>query len=338
MRAIRTGLNAAGMPVENSKGEASAGQEEINVRYAGALESADAHAIVKNAVKEIAWSKGRAVTFMAKYDQRAAGSSSHLHQSLRTLDGQPAFFDAGAPHGMSKLMRAWVAGLLAHAGGDHLFPRALRQQLQALRGRDLRADQGGLVDGQPHRRLPAGRRGHARRCGSSAGSAAPTSTPTSPTPRRSPPASTASSASWSSSRSSAATPTSPARCRRSRRRCATRPRRWRGSAMLRAAFGDEVVEHYLHAARWEQAECDRPGDRLGPRPRLRAGVREEHDGRDHLRLAGRRQRLRDAPGRERRQRARAARGGARGAEGLGGARRSTSGSRWCARASRGSTG
>ena len=73
MRAIRTGLNAAGIPVENSKGEASAGQEEINVRYADALESADAHVIVKNAVKEIAWSKGRAVTFMAKYDHRAAG-------------------------------------------------------------------------------------------------------------------------------------------------------------------------------------------------------------------------------------------------------------------------
>ena len=66
MRAIRTGLNGAGIPVENSKGEASAGQEEINVRYAGALASADAHAITKNGVKEIAWAKGRAVTFMAK--------------------------------------------------------------------------------------------------------------------------------------------------------------------------------------------------------------------------------------------------------------------------------
>ena len=121
MRAIRTGLNAAGIPVENSKGEASAGQEEINVRYAGALESADVHAIVKNAVKEIAWSKGRAVTFMAKYDQRAAGSSSHLHQSLRTLDGQPAFFDPGEPHGMSRLMRSWVAGLLANAAATTYF-------------------------------------------------------------------------------------------------------------------------------------------------------------------------------------------------------------------------
>ena len=87
MRAIRTGLNAAGIPVENSKGEASAGQEEMNVPYADALGAADAHVVVKNAIKEIAWSKGRAVTFMAKYDHRAAGSSCHIHQSLRSVDG-----------------------------------------------------------------------------------------------------------------------------------------------------------------------------------------------------------------------------------------------------------
>ena len=30
-----------------------------------------------------------------------------------------------------------------------------------------------------------------------------------------------------------------------------------GSAMLRAAFGDDVVDHYVHAARWEQTEYDR---------------------------------------------------------------------------------
>ncbi|MFQ5564963.1 MAG: glutamine synthetase, partial [Paracoccaceae bacterium] len=30
-----------------------------------------------------------------------------------------------------------------------------------------------------------------------------------------------------------------------------------GSAMLRAAFGDDVIDHYVHAARWEQAEYDR---------------------------------------------------------------------------------
>ena len=60
MRAIRNGLNGADIPVENSKGEADAGQEEINVRYADALAMADRHAIIKNACKEIAWQHGRA--------------------------------------------------------------------------------------------------------------------------------------------------------------------------------------------------------------------------------------------------------------------------------------
>lgn len=116
MRAIRTGLQGAGIPVENSKGEASAGQEEINVRYADALAMADRHAVIKNACKEIAWQKGKAVTFLAKWHYNAAGSSSHIHQSLWSADGTtPLFFDEGGEHGMSQTMRHYVAGLLAHA-------------------------------------------------------------------------------------------------------------------------------------------------------------------------------------------------------------------------------
>jgi glutamine synthetase len=49
MRAIRRGLQGAGIPVENSKGEWGPGQEEINVRYSDALDMADNHAILKNA-------------------------------------------------------------------------------------------------------------------------------------------------------------------------------------------------------------------------------------------------------------------------------------------------
>ena len=115
MRAIRNGLYGAGVPVENSKGEAEAGQEEINVRYSDALDTADNHAIVKTACKEIAWSKGRSVTFMAKYDHRRAGSSSHIHQSLWTAEGAPAFRDPDDPQGMSEVMRQFLAGQLAHA-------------------------------------------------------------------------------------------------------------------------------------------------------------------------------------------------------------------------------
>jgi glutamine synthetase len=115
MRAIRNGLYDAGIPVENSKGEADAGQEEINYHYSDALDTADNHIIVKNSVKEIAWSKGRSVTFMAKYDHRRAGSSSHVHQSLWTKDGKPAFYDKADKHGMSEVMKHFLAGQLAHA-------------------------------------------------------------------------------------------------------------------------------------------------------------------------------------------------------------------------------
>ncbi len=115
MRALRRGLQGAGIPVENSKGEADAGQAEINVRYSDALDMADTHAIVKNAAKEIAWAKGRALTFLAKWHTDSAGSSSHVHQSLQDSDGNPVFHDPDAPHGMSDVMRHFLAGQLAHA-------------------------------------------------------------------------------------------------------------------------------------------------------------------------------------------------------------------------------
>ena len=115
MRAIRNGLYAAGIPIENSKGEAEAGQEEVNYRYSDALDTADNHVFIKNGIKEIAWSKGKSVTFMAKYDHRRAGSSSHIHQSLWSLDGKASFADKDDEHGMSAVMKHYMAGQLAHA-------------------------------------------------------------------------------------------------------------------------------------------------------------------------------------------------------------------------------
>jgi glutamine synthetase len=114
MRAIRNGLYGAGIPVENSKGEAEAGQEEVNIRYSDALDTADNHSIVKNACKEIAHQHGRSLTFLAKYATDRAGSSSHIHQSL-WKDGKPLFLDESDAHGMSQTMKHYIAGLLAHA-------------------------------------------------------------------------------------------------------------------------------------------------------------------------------------------------------------------------------
>ena len=121
MRAIRNGLQGAGVRVENTKGEADPGQAEINVCYGDALEMADNHVLVKNAIKEIAFQQNRAVTFLAKWHHDAAGSSCHIHQSLRSTAGEPVFQDADAEYGMSETMRHYLAGLLRHASENTFF-------------------------------------------------------------------------------------------------------------------------------------------------------------------------------------------------------------------------
>jgi glutamine synthetase len=106
LRAVRNGMQAAGMRVETSKGEAWPGQQEINFRYADALTMADNHAIYKNGAKEIAFLHGCSVTFMAKPFQDWIGSSCHIHSSL-WRDGRPLFADDDG------LFGSWLAGQIA---------------------------------------------------------------------------------------------------------------------------------------------------------------------------------------------------------------------------------
>ncbi|HSL50500.1 MAG TPA: glutamine synthetase family protein [Candidatus Deferrimicrobiaceae bacterium] len=116
VRAIRNGMEAARVPVEFSKGEWGRGQEEINLRYADALEMADRHVLYKHGVKEIAWQQGCSVTFMAKYDMGAAGSSFHLHSSVWDTAGRRNLFAAkdGGRQG-TPLFQQWLAGQMAMA-------------------------------------------------------------------------------------------------------------------------------------------------------------------------------------------------------------------------------
>ncbi len=120
MRPIRNHLWNAGIPVENSKGEAETGQEELNIKYAPAMDTAAYHSIAKNAVKEIAWQHGHAATFLPKWHHDKVGSSSHVHQSLWS-DGKPAFFDESDKLGMSALMKSYMAGLLKYAADYTYF-------------------------------------------------------------------------------------------------------------------------------------------------------------------------------------------------------------------------
>ncbi|PVZ49392.1 glutamine synthetase family protein [Thalassobacter stenotrophicus] len=120
MRPIRNHLFAAGLPIENTKGEAEAGQAELNIRYSPALDCADHHSIAKHAIKEIAWQNGRAASFLPKWHHTRVGSSSHVHQSL-WQQGEPAFFDPERKYGMSEVMEHYMAGLIAYSSDYTYF-------------------------------------------------------------------------------------------------------------------------------------------------------------------------------------------------------------------------
>ena len=115
VRAIRNHMEAARVPVEFSKGEWGRGQEEINLRYAPALEMADRHVLYKHGVKEIAWTQGCSVTFMAKYDMGAAGSSFHLHSSVWDRRGTKNLFAARGSREGTPMFQQWLAGQMAMA-------------------------------------------------------------------------------------------------------------------------------------------------------------------------------------------------------------------------------
>jgi glutamine synthetase len=105
IRAVRNHMHAAGLRVENSKGEAWAGQHEINFRFADAVTTADNHVVYKNGAKELAHQHGLSITFMAKPDHTWIGSSCHVHASL-WRDDEPAFTDETL---FGRFLAGWIA-------------------------------------------------------------------------------------------------------------------------------------------------------------------------------------------------------------------------------------
>ena len=114
MRALRNGMQAAGMRVETSKGEAWPGQQELNFRFSDALTMADNHVIYKNGAKEIAFLHGCAITFMPKPFEDWIGNSCHIHSSLFRGD-EAAFANDDALFGQ------WLAGQIACASALAVF-------------------------------------------------------------------------------------------------------------------------------------------------------------------------------------------------------------------------
>ena len=107
LRRIRTEMAGAGLTPESAKGECNLGQHEIAFRYDEAVACADHHVIYKNGAKEIAAQEGMSISYMAKYDARE-GSSCHIHFSLSQIEGGAMVFAAD-----EAVFHAFLAGQLA---------------------------------------------------------------------------------------------------------------------------------------------------------------------------------------------------------------------------------
>ncbi|MGN6240926.1 MAG: glutamine synthetase family protein [Cellulosimicrobium cellulans] len=113
-RAAITMLESMGISVEFSHHEAGPGQNEIDLRYADALTTADNLMTFRTVVKEVALEQGVFASFMPKPMADQPGSGMHTHLSLFEGD-RNAFHEPGAQFELSKTARQFIAGLLVHA-------------------------------------------------------------------------------------------------------------------------------------------------------------------------------------------------------------------------------
>ncbi|WP_129337756.1 type I glutamate--ammonia ligase [Cellulomonas endophytica] len=113
-RAVITMLESMGISVEFSHHEAGPGQNEIDLRYADALSTADNIMTFRTVVKEVALEQGVFASFMPKPLANQPGSGMHTHVSLFEGD-RNAFHEPGNDLELSKVGRSFIAGLLKHA-------------------------------------------------------------------------------------------------------------------------------------------------------------------------------------------------------------------------------
>ncbi|GIH04510.1 type I glutamate--ammonia ligase [Rhizocola hellebori] len=107
-------LERIGISVEFSHHEVAPGQQEIDLRYADALTTADNIMTFRHVMREVALTHGVRATFMPKPFTDQPGSGMHTHLSL--FEGERnAFHDPADPHKLSKTAKAFIAGVLVHA-------------------------------------------------------------------------------------------------------------------------------------------------------------------------------------------------------------------------------
>lgn len=97
-------------PLEGLHEETGPGVMEAAIAYDSALASADKAALFKTFTKIALQKQGKMATFMARWNEKEAGQSGHIHLSLKNQNGKNVFYDANHKHGMSELMQQFVAG------------------------------------------------------------------------------------------------------------------------------------------------------------------------------------------------------------------------------------
>ena len=256
IRAIRNGMEGAGIEVEFSKGEWGPGQEEINLRYAEALDMADRHAIYKNGAKEIAHGQDKSITFMAKWRDDLAGNCCHIHSSLWDAEtNTPSFVDDAQPDGASTVLRQFLAGQIACAremtyflapyiNSYKRFQATSFAPTKAVWSRDNRAAGFRIPGPGPATRVECRIPGadvnpYLAFAATIAAGLHGIENKLEPEP-----------ALEGDAYSAEGIREVPKTLREALAALDA-------SAVLRAALGDAVVEHYLHTGRWEQAEHDR---------------------------------------------------------------------------------
>ncbi len=251
LRAIRNDMSGAGLVVESAKGECNLGQHEIAFKYDEVVRTADHHSVYKNGAKEIAAQQGKALTFMAKFDERE-GNSCHIHMSLRGTDGGIVFDEGDGPTPMFQQLRR------RHPGHDvRASPCSTRRTSTPTSGSrrapSRRRPPPGATTTAPARCAWSAT---APGCGWRTGCPAATSTPTWRWPAmlagglRGIEQELELEPAFDRERLRVRP---PARCRR---RCATARDLFAASAIAREAFGDEVVDHYVNNADVELAAFD----------------------------------------------------------------------------------
>jgi glutamine synthetase len=108
-------LVAQGVYPEQYYAELGPGQQELPVRYAGALRAADNQLTVRETARGVAWKHGLLASFAPKPFPDQAGNGSHIHFSLwRSKDGRNHFHDPKGRYGLSAAGYAFIGGVLAH--------------------------------------------------------------------------------------------------------------------------------------------------------------------------------------------------------------------------------